>query len=507
MNIGEMLSRNARQHPEKEALVYENLRYNYQELNEVVNGLANALAGLGVQKGEKVAFLMKNSDRFVIAYMATMKLGAVAVPINFRLAAVEVEYIVNNSDSVAFIFDPGYGEIVETLKGKIPQVRYLIRAWAGEQPDGALSWDNLIATSSPEEPGVVVDEGDDCEILYTSGTTGRPKGALFDHHRIIHVAMGMVVHMWINHRDRLLHVAPLFHSAQLNLFMVTGFYVGATHVVMRVFEPRAVLETLQQERITLFFGVPAMYNFMLQVPDFERYDISSVTRCVYGAAPMSTELVRQALAKFTTDQFYNLCGLTEAGPGGVILEPEDQLRKLGAGGKSIVNSEAKVVNDAGQDVVLGQVGEFIIRGETIMKGYYKNSKATAETIRDGWLYTGDLAIIDEEGYITLVDRKKDMIITGGENVYSTEVEQALCQHPGVLEIAVIGLQHPVWGETVTALVCPKPGTTLTGEELKAFCTKYLADYKIPRIYKIIDFLPRNASGKVLKRELREKYRE
>lgn len=506
MDVGTMLTRNTWRHPDKEALVYGDHRYNYRQLNEAVNCLANAMSNMGVQKGEKVALMMQNSDRYVIAFMAAMKLGAVAVPVNFRLAAPEVEYIVNHSDSVIVLMDPEYQELIGSLKDKLPRVHHLISYGAKSQKVKAIDWDHIVANASPAEPGVVVDEWDDCEILYTSGTTGRPKGALFDHHRILHVALTMVVHMGINPKDRLLHVAPLFHSAQLNLFLASGMYVGATHVVARVFDPRAVLETLQQEKISLFFGVPTMYNFMLQVPDLDRYDLSSITRCGYGAAPMPTELVRQALAKFPTDCFYNLCGLTEAGPGGILLEPEDQLRKPGAGGKSIISSRARVVNEAGQDVAPGEVGEFILEGETIMKCYYKNPDATTETIKDGWLYTGDLATIDDEGYISLVDRKKDMIITGGENVYSTEVEQVLYQHPGVLEAAVIGVQHAAWGETVTAVVCLKPGEALTGQKLKDFCSKYLADYKIPRIYKFIDSLPRNASGKVLKRALRETYR-
>ncbi len=505
MNIGGMLTRNASRHPDKECLVYGDLRYTYSEFNQSVNKLANALAGLGVSKGEKVAIMMQNSDRYVMAFMAAMKLGAVAVPVNFRLAAPEVDYILNHSDSVAFIFDPEYGDLVASLDGKIPGVRHLVRAGAGESPPNAISWDELVSGAASDEPGVEVSEWDDCEILYTSGTTGRPKGALFDHHRIIHVGVVMVVHMGVNPKDRILHIAPLFHSAQLNLFLVSGMFVGATHVVMRAFEPRAVLETLQNEKITLFFGVPTMYNFMLQIPDFDKYDLKSVTRFGYGAAPMPVELVRQVLKRFPTDQFYNLCGLTEGGPGGVLLEPVDQLRKPGAGGKAIINTEARVVDDAGRDVKPGQVGEFIIRGETVMKEYYKDPEATAETLRGGWLYTGDLATVDNEGYITLVDRKKDMIITGGENVYSTEVEHVLYQHPGVLEAAVIGVVNPVWGETVTAVVCPKPGVELTAEELRAFCARHLADYKIPRIYKFTGPLPRNAAGKVLKRVLREQY--
>ncbi|SFG71346.1 feruloyl-CoA synthase [Desulfotomaculum arcticum] len=506
MDIGGMLARNARRHPNKEALVYGDKRYTYEGLNLDVNKLANALLALGVNKGEKVALMMQNSDRYVIAFMAIMKVGAVAVPVNFRLAAPEVEYIVNHSDSVVFFFDPEYDGLVASLKGKISKVRQLISAGKSENNAGAVDWDALTANIAGEEPGVLVEEWDDCEILYTSGTTGRPKGALFDHHRILHVGMVMVVHMGVNPGDRLLHLAPLFHSAQLNLFLVSGMYVGATHVVLRTFEPHRVLETLGKEKITLFFGVPTMYNFMLQVPNFDSYDLASVTRFGYGAAPMPVELVRQAISKFSTDRFYNLCGLTEGGPGGIMLVPEDQLRKPGAGGKAIISTEARVVNDAGGDILPGQVGEFIIRGETVMICYYKNPEATAETLRNGWLHTGDFATIDDEGYITLVDRKKDMIITGGENVYSTEVEQVLYQHPGVLEAAVIGLQHSVWGETVAAVICPKPGNVISEEELKAFCSSRLADYKIPRIYKFPEVLPRNASGKVLKRVLRDTYK-
>ena len=507
MHIGGMLARNARRHPDKEGLVYGELCYSYRELNEAVNRLANALADQGIQKGDKVALMMQNSDRYVITFMAAMKLGAVAVPVNFRLAAPEVEYILNHSDSTALVFDSEYGELVASMAECIPGVRMLIRAGVGLEPASALDWDELAAAAPAEEPGVEVSEWDDCEILYTSGTTGRPKGALFDHHRIINVGIVMVVHMGVHPKDRLLHLAPLFHSAQLNLFMVSGMFVGATHVVMRAFEPTAVLDTIQRKRVTLFFGVPTMYNFMLQVPDFERYDLSSVTRFGYGAAPMPVELVRQVLQRFPTDRFYNLCGLTEAGPGGIMLEPEDQLRKLGAGGKAIINTEARVVDEAGHDVLPGQVGEFILRGETMMKEYYKNPAATAETLRDGWLYTGDLATVDEDGYITLVDRKKDMIITGGENVYSTEVEHVLYQHPGVLEAAVIGVAHPVWGETVTAIVCPKPGAELVVDDVRAFCTAHLADYKIPRIYNFTGPLPRNASGKVLKRVLRDTHQK
>ncbi|MFZ5595780.1 MAG: long-chain-fatty-acid--CoA ligase [Bacillota bacterium] len=505
MDLGGVLALNARRHPDKEGLVYFDKRYSYRQFNGEANRLANALIDLGVGKGDKVALMMQNSDRYCFAFFAALKAGAVAVPINFRLAPPEVRYIMDHSESSVMIFDPEYLPIVREIRGSLPGVRHYIQAAEKVGDADVLGWDALVEGRPDNDPEVKVEEWDDCEILYTSGTTGRPKGALFDHHRIIHVGFNSCVFMGINPRSRLLHVAPLFHSAQLNLFLVAGTYVGASQVVIRTFHPVGVLQTLQDEKISFFFGVPTMYNLMLQVPDLESYDLSSVEKFGYGAAPMAPELVRRAMERFKNDRFFNLCGLTEGGPGGILLEPEDQLRKPGAGGKAIINTEARVVDGGGGDIKPGEVGEFIIRGETIMKCYYRDPEATAGTIRDGWLYTGDLATIDEEGYITLVDRKKDMIITGGENVYSTEVEQVLYEYPGVLEAAVIGVDNPVWGETVAAIICPRPGTVLSGEEIKAFCMTKLAGYKVPRIYRFIEQLPRNASGKVLKTRLREEF--
>ncbi|MFZ5649870.1 MAG: long-chain-fatty-acid--CoA ligase [Bacillota bacterium] len=507
MDLGGVLALNARRHPEKEALVYGENRFNYRQFNAGANRLAHVLIGLGVKKGDKVALMMQNSDRFCFAFFAVMKAGGVAVPMNYRLAPPEAQYVLDHSESTVMIFDPEYLPLVREVRGGLPGVRHYIQAWGKPEDESVLEWDRIVDGMPETDPGVRVEEWDDCEILYTSGTTGRPKGALFDHHRIIHVGFNACVFMGINQKTRMLHVAPLFHSAELNLFLVSGTYVGATHVVHRVFNPVDVLKTLQDEKISFFFGVPTMYNFMLQVPNLESYDLSSVKRWGYGAAPMAPELVRQSMERLRSDQFYNLCGLTEAGPGGILLEPEDQLRKPGAGGKAIVNTEARVVDNDGSDVKPGVVGELVLRGETIMKCYYRNPEATAETIKDGWLHTGDLAVIDDEGYITLVDRKKDMIITGGENVYSTEVEQVLYEYPGVLEAAVIGVPNPVWGETVAAVICPKPGVTLAPEEIRSFCMNRLADYKVPRIFYFTGLLPRNASGKVLKIRLREMYKE
>jgi acyl-CoA synthetase (AMP-forming)/AMP-acid ligase II len=504
MEIGAYLAQNARKYPDKLAIECEGRTYTYKQFNEEVNRFAHGLAGLGLKKGDKIALMMKNSDHFVFSFFAAAKIGAVLVPVNFRLTATEVRYILEQSDTVLAICDNEFEQIITEAR-KETMVQNVITIEEAEVI-GHLSYREVLSDNK-ENPDIHVSEHDDLEILYTSGTTGRPKGALFDHKRIFNVGLTMMIGMGINHKDRFLHLAPLFHSAQLNLFLISGVVLGATHIIHRDFHPVKVLQAIQQYKITHFFGVPAMYNFILQVPNAGDYDLSSIKRCGYGAAPMAPELVRKSMQLFKTDQFYNLCGLTEAGPGGIMLDPEGHKKHLGKGGKAFFLTEARVVNEEGKDVMPGQVGEFILRGETIMKEYYKKPEETKKTLKDGWLYTGDLATIDEEGYITLVDRKKDMIISGGENVYSIEVEGILYEHPGVLEAAIIGLPDEIWGEAVCAVIVPKEGVDIDEQELRSFCRKKLAGYKVPRRIFFEQQLPRNASGKILKYQLRQKYNE
>ncbi|WP_203363780.1 long-chain-fatty-acid--CoA ligase [Bacillus sp. REN10] len=500
MDIGYYLALNARNYPTKRAIHCEGREYTYKAFNEQVNRLAHGLLDLGVQKGDKIALMMKNSDYFVFAYFASAKIGAVVVPVNFRLTSPEVHYILAQSDTLFVFCDQEYEPIIQAAK-KQTAVKAVVVAG---QTVNHVSFQSLLAVCT-DEPKVVVSESDDLEILYTSGTTGQPKGALFDHRRVFNVGMTMIAAMGIRSNDRFLHLAPLFHSAQLNLFLVAGVILGATHVIHREFHPVQALETIEKEEISHFFGVPAMYNFILQVPNKEKYDLSSIQRCSYGAAPMPPEIVKQSMKLFQTDQFYNLCGLTEAGPGGIMLDPEGHKYHLGKGGKPIFLTEAKVVDSEGKETPPGMIGEFVIRGETVMKEYYKKPEETKRALQDGWLYTGDLAVMDEEGYITLVDRKKDMIISGGENVYSIEVEQVMYEHPSILEAATIGLPDEVWGERVTAIVVLKPKATLDEEGFRHFCRQKLAGYKVPRQVIIVDELPRNTSGKILKYQLRQRF--
>jgi acyl-CoA synthetase (AMP-forming)/AMP-acid ligase II len=427
-----------------------------------------------------------------------------AVPVNFRLAPPEAEFIFGNCDALAIIFDDVFEPVMRVMKPRLNNVNYFLSAGGGRFDTFDPLTDVLISGDT-DDPGGPVGDFDESEILYTSGTTGRPKGALFVHHNHMTLVASMSTLIGIRPTDRLLHAAPLFHSAELNLYLNPGTYLGCTQTVVKEFVPTKILSLIEKEKITRFFGAPVMYSFMMKSPDFDNYDLSSVRYYEYGAAPMAAESVKQMIIKFKTDRFFCLCGFTEAGPGGIALQPEDQIRKAGAGGKYIVNMESRLVDLEGNTVTeAGVVGELAIKGETIMKGYYKNPEATWEARKDGWVYSGDLGIMDDEGYITLVDRKKDMIITGGENVYSKEVEDAMFENPKISTAVIIGVPHPEWGETVMAVLTLNEGQKLTLEELREFLKSRIADYKIPGLLEVVEALPMNVSGKILKYQLHTK---
>jgi len=507
MHLGGLVARNKRTVPDKEGLIYQDKRYTWTEVDDRVNTVANALIEADVKPGDKVAMWMFNSDLFVIAFYGIVKTGAVAVPVNFRLTPPEAEYILDNCDAVALICDDVFVPAVGELKGRLGKIRQFISAGPGRFP-GFDAMEDIMASGDSSDPAIEVDEYAESEIIYTSGTTGKPKGAVLTHHNQMVLTTTVCSLTGLNPYTRILHVAPLFHSAELNLYLNPGTYLGATHVVMKDFVPSQILATIAKEKITHFFAAPVMFLALMSVPNFDEYDLSSVSSYGYGAAPMSAQHIKMMIAKFKTSNFFCMCGLTEAGPGGVALPPADQLRKAGAAGKYIVNMESRLVDAEGNTVTKpGIVGELVIKGETTMKEYYKNPQATAETIRDGWIHSGDLGVLDDDGYITLVDRKKDMIITGGENVYSKEVEDALCEHPKIAMGVIIGVPHPLWGETVMAIAVLKPEQQLGLDELREFLKTRLADYKIPRLLEVVDALPVNASGKMLKYKLRQQFRD
>lgn len=502
MNIVQTLEINVGRHPDKEAIIYQDRRYTYDGFNKKVNQLAHGLMEKGVIKGDKVALMMKNSDYFAIVYYACAKIGAVLVPMNFRLLSKELNYIINQSDSRHVITDVEFEGIIEQAVEGLEQIKNLISVPQAENSAFTSILD--IFSENNDNIGIEIEAKDVLHILYTSGTTGYPKGALFDHERVKQVCLALILTLGYHTEEKMMNFAPLFHAAQLTIGLMSCIYVGGLSVIYRDFNPQEILSDIGKYKITSFLAVPTMHAAFLQVPKQDDFDFSTMQKYLYGAAPMSEDAVRKSMEYFESDQFFSLCGQTEGGPSGIVLYPKDHEKHAGMSGREpLALTLVDVVDEEGCSIKSGEVGEVIIKGPTILREYYKNPKATEETIRNGWLYTGDLAIRDEENYIQLVDRKKDMIISGGENVYSVEIENILDMHPAIADVAIIGTPDPKWGELVTAFVVPKAGEQLTEQDVIEFTRLHLAPYKIPKKVIITDNLPRNASGKLMKYMLRD----
>lgn len=495
------LAVNARRCPDRVAVVFGEHSYTYAAFDQAVNQAAHALRAAGLRRGDRMLLMSGNSDQFMLALYAALRLGALIVPVNPASAAPELQHILGDSGASLLVFGGGTQNVIRAADS------FLHGALTGppialDPVQGYRNLGDLAADRPTTPPGVDVAESDDALILYTSGTTGRPKGALFDHHRILWVGINTSLMLGLRDGDRILHVAPMYHAAELAMLVCGGTLVGATHVVLPSFAPQTVLDALEQHRINVFFGVPTMYQLLLRDPTLPDRDLAAWRVGLFGAAPMPASAVRAAIAALPHVELIQACGQTEGGPGGIYCAAEEVRARPDASGRSaLFNTEARVVDPDGDDVPPGGTGELILRGETVMKQYWRNPTATAETLRGGWLYTGDLATIDRDGYITLVDRMKDMIISGGRNIYSVEVENALAAHPAIAEIAIVARKHEVYGETVVAVVNPLPGQAISLEELRDFGADRLSGYKLPRELILRD-LPRTPSGKVLKHMLR-----
>ncbi|WP_371069399.1 class I adenylate-forming enzyme family protein [Sediminibacillus sp. JSM 1682029] len=499
MNIPDLLAIQSRKYPEHEAIVTPDERLTYRQWNRTVNQLCSSLLELGVVKGDKVVLHMPNTKEFLICYFAVQRLGGIIVPINPKLVEQEAAYILEHSDARMFLTHEAVFPAVSNLPDKVEGMF----AKTGRHSDQWLSIDELILEGASGEISCQLTEEDEAALLYTSGTTGAPKGVLYTYRNILSVAVMICIEMTMKPESRILHMMPLSHSAPLHLFMVAGTYVGGVHVLVPNFSPELLLETVSKEKTTHFFGAPIAYLASAKHPGIEEYDLSSMEYWVYGGAPLSGPEVTFIQEKFSTKKLMCVYGLTEAGPNGTLLGFDDHPHKAGSiGHRAALNCEIKLVDEHGREVEQGQVGEIILKGEGNMKGYYKEPEKTAETLKDGWLYTGDMAKRDEDGYYWVVDRKKDIIISGGVNIFPKEVEQMLLSHPAVADVAVVGVPHPDWGETVKAYVV----VVLEVEDLTAECRQFLdgklADYKIPRLYEELKALPRNATGKLLKGQLR-----
>jgi fatty-acyl-CoA synthase len=503
--IGSTLRSTAARVPEREALIFGDLQYSYAELDRSVDQVAGLLADRGLRKGDRFALLAPSSDRFVVAFYAAHRLGAIFVPINPASSSPELDYIVRDSGATFLVFDPALGQTVASARDYgLPDGLQILSLG---QSDG---YDNLIALARSRPVTLGADgviESDDAQILYTSGTTDKPKGALFDHHRVMWTAVTMIGTCGFKDADRMLHVAPLYHAAELCSMLIPGTLVGATHVVHSGFDAAKVLDDLERQRITVFFGVPTIYQLLLRQPDLAQRDLSAWRTGLFGAAPMPPSAVEQLVAALPNVNIMQLCGQTEAGPSGIFCD-HDQVRARpdASGRRAVLNTECRIVDAHGDDVEPGNTGELLLRGESVMKGYWNKPEATAEAIVDGWLHTGDVCLLDSDGYMTVVDRLKDIIITGGRNVYSVEVEGVIAAHPSVLDAAVVGRPHEEYGESIVAFVTLAEGARVTLDALREFASTQIARYKLPHELVVTEQIPRNPSGKILKRDLRESLR-
>ncbi len=506
MNIGEGLTLNAINYPNKTALVFEGRSVTYAEMNRRVNRLANAVTGMGVKKGDKVSILLHNRPEYMEAVFALAKLGVVVVPLNYRLAPPEVEYIVNNSDSQILITEPdclGQVEPVMPNLERISPERCMLIGGSG--PGGMHRYEDLLLRASDTEPQVEVEEADTFYIGYTSGTTGFPKGSVFSHKtRVMRTLLYSIIY-GLRPDDIQLAVAPLYHAAPF-AFALMELYIGGTLEVMRDFEPAEVLAAIERARATSAFFVPTMYHDMLDVAPSERsrHDVTSMKILVTGGAPLAPHLKGEIVSYFSNAGLFEFYGGTETGMV-TIMRPEDQLVRPESVGQAIFGTRVRLLDDAGQDVPVDEVGELYMRGPIQFDCYYKEPEATEEVRRGGWLTIGDLARRDEEGYYYIVDRKRDMIVSGGANIYPAEIEKLLCAHPKVQDVAVIGVPDERWGESVKAIVVLREGQAATAEEFREYCRGQLASYKIPSSVDFIKEVPRTPSGKILKRELRDTY--
>jgi acyl-CoA synthetase (AMP-forming)/AMP-acid ligase II len=496
-------------YPDKTAFIHEDRRFTFAELDARVNRLIHALNDLGLEKGDRVAILAKNCLPYMEVYGSSEKGGLVTVPLNFRLSGPELARIVNDSGASALFVSQEYVSAIEAIRGDLPTVEHLI-CLDGEA-SGMQSHEALLANQPVTEPRVTVTPDDLAYIMYTSGTTGRPKGAMLTHRGQVADSQTMLMELGLRPSDSHLAVMPFFHVGGRAL-PLTHFYRGCTTVVSSGFDPAQALSLIEHHRLTTIQVVPTMIAFMLDSPDLERFDTSSLNMIFYASSPMPVELLRRAIAKFG-QIFVQGYGQTESGPLTTLLGKEnhvadgtpEQLRRLASCGRAVMNVAVRVVDAVGRDVSPGAVGELVCRSELNMAGYWNNAAATAEAVRDGWLYTGDMATMDDDSYFYIVDRKKDMIISGGENIYPREVEEVLYTHQAVLEAAVIGVPDAVWGEAVKALVVLKQRARASEEELIAHCKAHLASYKKPKSVEFRKELPKTPSGKILKRALREKY--
>ena len=501
------LKRHAERTPHRLALVdaHSGRQFTYAQFNERANRFAHFLHGtLGLQLGERVSILAQNSSDYYEVLFGCGKMGAILNTLNWRLAVPELEYILNDCAPRVLIYEPMFAEAVDALRDRCSCEFNVVMADAA--PGGEWTYEDALAAGSSE--GVEMPPltyADTWAIIYTSGTTGRPKGAQVTYGNFFYNAISMGQAIDLSSRDVDINVLPTFHIGGLGLYAGPTFHAGGTLVVMRAFDPAELLGLIEEWKVTVVFLVPSIYLVLAEFPGFDNYDLSGVRSWASGGSALPPALVHQFAEKGITIQ--QGFGMTETGPTVFLISKEDAVRKAGSVGKPVLHTDVCIMDRERNVLGPNEVGELCIRGGNVTTGYWNRPEATAESIVDGWLHSGDAAKYDDEGFYYIVDRWKDMFISGGENVYPAEVENVIYQHPAVAEAAVIGVSHPKWQEVGKAIIVVKEGRTLTQEEVITFCQGKLATFKIPKSVTFVDALPRTAAGKVLKRELRERFGE
>ncbi|MDH4039079.1 MAG: long-chain-fatty-acid--CoA ligase [Gammaproteobacteria bacterium] len=504
-NIGDSLTTRAFLNPQREALfdVAENRRFNFTELNERANRCCSSLLSLGLRRGERAALLTYNGHEFLESFFGPAKAGIVLMPLNWRLTADELAFILKDGGARVLIFNLDFAPVVEQIRA-MGSAGSDIEHWICIEeggPDFALGYEELLAGNSAGEPGDKAGEDDNLFIMYTSGTTGNPKGVVHTHKTVFWALLTLCNTAEIHLSDKYLILLPLFHVGALTP-MIGSVYKGNTLVILRNFDPHKTWSLIETEQINTTLAVPAMLGFMLQVPDFQRFDWSSLRAITSGAAPLPVTTINAYLELGI--EIHQVYGMTETCGPACLIGPDDARRKIGSTGKSFFHTQVRIADTAGNELPRGEAGEVQVRGPHNMKEYWNRPEATAETIIDGWLHTGDVAVMDEEGFVTIQDRIKDMIISGGENVYPAEIENVLLAHVAIVDAAVIGQDSAKWGESPLAVVVTSD-SSLTEAQVLAHCNGKLARFKLPKAVVFIEQIPRNPSGKVLKRVLRDQY--